>query len=162
MSMSPKLIVTPLAEYVPVEWDGVNESGLNPIGERILLLPDSCSEKTSGGITLTEDLISRNTEAAETGVIIAVGPDAWLWNADRTRKYEGPKPKPGQRVAFQRYSGAMHHGADGRRYRLMEDRHVGAFFDQHATLRVGPRGTARDDTPMRVAKVTKPPLIVPA
>jgi chaperonin GroES len=58
--------------------------------------------------------------AAETGVIVALGDDAFLWNGDRTRKWEGVKPKVGDRVYIQRYAGQVMLGEDSEFYRIMD------------------------------------------
>jgi len=147
--MQPKLVMTPLGQYTPVEWNGVNESGIQPVGDRVLILPDGASDQTQGGAYIPDDVVARMTEAAETGVLVAVGPDAWLWNSDRSRKYEGAKPQVGQRVIFERYSGSFQHAADGRRYRLMDDKCVGGLFEP-----------PKKATVPTVAKVTRPPLVM--
>ena len=49
------------------------------------------------------------------------------WNADRTRKWEGLKPSPGDRIYMQRYSGQLVLGRDGKIYRLCEQNCIGAI-----------------------------------
>lgn len=128
--MTPKLLLmTPLGHYAPAEWDGENTSGITPMGDRVLILPDGAASETAGGISVTDEMQARMSEAAETGILVALGEDAWLWNSDRSRKYEGAKPQPGQRVIFERYAGSYHHAGDGRKYRLMDDKCVGGLFD---------------------------------
>ncbi len=150
--MTPKLVMTPLGQYEPAKWNGVNESGIGPFADRVLILPDGAAEQTSGGVDLPEELVDRMTQAAETGVLIAMGPDAWLWNSDRTRRLEGEKPKVGQRVIFERYAGSFQHGPhDGRKYRIMDDKCVCGGV---AELKTKPTAS--------ITKVTKPPLLVRA
>lgn len=127
--MRPKLLMTPLGQYAPAKWSGVNESGIAPIGDRVLILPDSAADQTEGGVFVTDEQRERMDQAAETGILVAMGQDAWLWNSDRTRKYEGTKPQVGQRVIFERYAGSFNHAADGRRYRLMDDKCVAGLFE---------------------------------
>jgi co-chaperonin GroES (HSP10) len=145
--MQLKLIMTPLGQFKPAEWDGTNESGITPVGDRVLILTDESAEETAGGIVITDEMRERHSQAAETGVLVAMGDDAWLWNSDRSRKYEGAKPEVGQRVIFDRHAGQYHTGNDGRRYRLMDDKCVGGLF-QVAQAKA------------RVAIVKNPPLIV--
>jgi len=114
-------------EFVPAEWTGSNESGYQPLGDMVLIAPDSAAEKTSGGVLLTADTTDKMTMAAESGVVIALGSDAFLWNADRTRKWEGLKPSPGDRIYMQRYSGQLVLGRDGKIYRLCEQNCIGAI-----------------------------------
>lgn len=125
--MQAKLITTPLGKYVQVQWSGSNESGITPVGDRVLILPDGVDD--AGLIALPPELAERMQQAAETGVLVSAGQDAWQWNSDRSRKYEGTKPDIGQRVIFERYAGSFQQGADGRRYRLMDDKCIGGLFE---------------------------------
>ena len=125
--MKPKLVMTPLAPYQHAKFSGKNESGIIPIGDRVLILPDDAADKTAGGIMFDDTLKERNSLAAETGVLVAVGNGAWFWNSDRTRKFEGVRPEVGQRVWFERYAGSVQHGNDGRLYRLMDDKCIGGL-----------------------------------
>lgn len=125
--MQPKLIRTDLAEYQPGVYDGENRSGITPIGDRVLVLPDQPMQQTSGGIHLPEELRERHAMAAETGVIVAMGEAAFYWNSDRTRHWEGTKPQVGDHVCMQRYSGVVFTGDDGQKYRIMDDTCIAAL-----------------------------------
>lgn len=133
--MQPKLLVagkritTPLGQYLKVGWAGENTSGIKPIGELILILPDMPAPQTAGGIHLTQQQIERDAHAAETGIIVAAGEAAFKWNRDRSRTYDGYKPEVGQRVWFERYAGSLQHGKDGVVYRLMDDKCIGAVAE---------------------------------
>lgn len=159
--MTPKLLLkTPKGWYEAAQWDGENASGITPTGEHILVLPDVSSDMTPGGVAITEDQQSRNTEAAETGILVAVGEDAWLWNADRTRKYEGRKPQIGERVIFERYAGALHYSADGRQYRMMDDKCVGGLFElAKAATAPAPTFKTAAPKPTGLVGVKRPPLV---
>ena len=127
--MKPQIIShSELAQYVPQDWTGANESDINPIGDMVLILPDVGAEfagKTSK-IMLPNAIKDRNSNAAETGVIVAMGDGAFKWSADRGSAFEGAKPKVGDRVLFARYSGTIFKGADGKQYRVMSDNCVAA------------------------------------
>lgn len=151
--MQPKLIRTPLGQYMPAEWSGKNESGITPMDNRVLVLPDPFAPRTGGGIAIPDDMQERMTEASETGILIALGSEAWAWNSDRTRRFEGKKPEPGQRVIFERYAGSYQYGADGNRYRMMDDRCIGGWFEEGKTPTLQRK-------PSPIAKVSKPPLVV--
>ena len=124
--MEAKLFKTKLADYVQAEWSGKNESGWNPIGDRVLIKPDEVATKTKGGIELPDDLQDRMSMAAEAGMVIAIGDGSFKWNSDGT-PYEGEKPKPGDRVAMGRYSGQLIMGHDQKSYRLMDSSELGAI-----------------------------------
>ena len=125
--MQPKLLKnSQLGEFVRAEFNGVNESGFEPVCDRVLILPDMGAEMTSGGIMLTAEQVDRHTMASETGVIVAIGPDAFKYTPDKTRGWDGYKPEPGDRVYIQRYSGQVMLGKDGKFYRLMDYTCIGA------------------------------------
>ena len=161
-SFRPKLIKTPLGHFEVVQWNGINESGIVPFLDRVLIFPDQAATASPGGIVLPEELHHRLTQAAETGVLIAMGDDAWLWNSDRSRRYEGAKPSIGTRVVFERYAGSFHEAPDGRWYRLMDDKCVAGIYsaDFALTDKVVPQRTRPKANGSGVAQVTKPPLVV--
>ena len=128
--MQPKLLKTELGEFSTAIFTGKNESGYDPMGDRVLVLPDQGSEKTSGGTFLDQETLERITAAAETGILVACGDEAFVWNSDRRRKWEGRKPEIGQRVYFERYAGALIRGDDGKTYRCMDDKAVACIRSQ--------------------------------
>ncbi len=121
--MDAKVLKTVDAEYVKAEYSG-NHSGYNPIGDRLLVQVDEASTKTVGGIHLPQDLQYRMTLSSETGVIIAMGDSAFKWTFDRTRDWEGYKPRVGDRVYIERYAGRVVKGVDGLLYRCIDDKCV--------------------------------------
>lgn len=126
--MEPKLIKGLHAEYIPAVWSGKNTSGVRMVGKTVLILPDECSTKTSGGIELTPDLIERMSMAAESGVIVSVASGAFLLNEDMT-PWTGERPNPGDRVYFEKYAGKQVKGSDGANYRIMDYGSIGAVYD---------------------------------
>lgn len=106
-------------DYVQAKWNGINCSGYQPVGDHIMVLTDQASTKSAGGIEIPPELVDRMTMAAETGTIVGVGEDAFLWNGDRTRKWEGAKPKVGDQVYIQRFAGQLLRGEDDQFYRIM-------------------------------------------
>ena len=127
--LKPKYMVrqaTTGAEFVPAEYTGMNESGFDPIGDKVLVLPDSASDITSGGVNLPDDMVERHTLAAETGVLISIGGGAFLWHSDGS-KWSGYKPKAGDRIYMERYAGQVLFGRDGKHYRLMNSTCIGAI-----------------------------------
>lgn len=128
--MQPKLLKTTQAEYVVGTFSGKNESGITPFGDRVLILPDTAAEKSSGGVFIPDGSVEQQSYAAETGVLVAIGEGAYVWSSDRLRPYSGSRPQIGQRVFFDRYSGGVHKGLDGRVYRIMDDKAVAGGFDK--------------------------------
>ena len=132
--MEPKLLKTTVTEYRQANYKGLNLSGATPVGDRVLILPDLPVDTTAGGIALPDNLVERHGMAAESGRLVALGDGAFYWNSDRTTRFEGIKPEPGQRVSFERYAGTLVLGDDGQMYRLMDDRCIGAILTEDKVL----------------------------
>ena len=156
--MQPKLIRTHVGEYVPAEWNGKNESGMQPWGDRVLVLTDEFAGVTSGGIMVTDETKYKHDMAATTGVLVAIGDAAFTRNPDRTGPYVGKRPEAGHRVYFEQYGGAFYAGADGRMYRTMDDKVIGGGFMEGAA----PAAAPKKPKPVVVTKVARPKLLMPA
>jgi chaperonin GroES len=120
MALNPKVLSVSRVEYIPAPWSGTNKSGCTPVGDRVLILPDIAMTKSQGNM-------ERMQLSASSGVIVEVGDDAFVWNSDRTRPYGGYKPKPGDRVHFEKYAGKEIVGDDGAKYRICDDKAIGAI-----------------------------------
>ena len=126
--MQPKIIKTLQAEYEAIEWNGKNECGYEPLGDRVLVLPDKAATQTSGGIYIDDTMVERLNLSSRSGVIVATGEDAFSWSADRMRPWGvARKPQPGDRVYFEKFSGVDIIGNDGKAYRVMDDKCIGAI-----------------------------------
>jgi chaperonin GroES len=126
--MEPRLIKGVHAEYIPAQWSGTDTSGVRVVGKCVLVLMDACSPQTTGGVFLSDDAIERNSMAAESGVLVAVSPGAFLLNEDMT-PWSGPKPQPGDRVYIEKYAGKQVKGRDGQMYRIMDYCSIGATYE---------------------------------
>lgn len=123
-----RLFTADHAEYQFAAWDGTNRSGYQPLDDKVLVLMDAHVAQTSGGVWVPEEKVERQSMASESGVLVALGPAAFVWNDELTRKWVGTKPEAGDRVAVERYSGQLVNGMDGQQYRLMSARCVGALM----------------------------------
>lgn len=100
----------------------MNESGILPVGETILVLPDEIETTTASGIVkVTEANLEREQLAQVDGVVIAVSDLAW-------RDEPGPRAKVGDRVIFAKYAGMVRKGKDGKTYRMINDTDVKAVL----------------------------------
>lgn len=126
--METKLFKTELASYVPATWNGKNESGWTPIGDRVIILPDQAAEIIRG-VHIPDEVKGRHALAAEAGCLIAAGEGAFKWNSDRVTPFEGRRPLPGERVNIHRYSGQTLMGKDGVLYRVLDSQEVGAVAE---------------------------------
>lgn len=121
--MKPRLLPqtafkTQIAEYQKATWSGTNESGWEPIGDKVLVYPDQAPNKTAGGIEIPFDLAARHTMAAEAGVVVCNGPDVTI------------PIKAGDRVFIERFAGQLVPGHDGKVYRIMDQTSIGAVYKE--------------------------------
>jgi co-chaperonin GroES (HSP10) len=125
-----------------------NKSGINPVGNKILIKPDSLEETTEGGIVIPGQVKDRHDLSACYGYVIAVGPDCfthtvtdidryidgrWRPFEQRTVRYSKSWCKPGDRIAFAPYSSAIQTGADGEEYWIINDEDVTALVAEDVT-----------------------------
>lgn len=118
-----------------------NSSGIFPSGDRVLIRPDDIEKKTKGGIIIAETIAEQHQNAQSTGVLVAVGPDAFTHQTTLTERfidgswkpvertttgYSGPFANIGDRVAFAKYGGLQVEGEDGVVYRVMNDEDITA------------------------------------
>lgn len=94
-----------------------NTSGIWPVGYRVLVKPDPIRETTAGGIYIAETVRDSRHQAQTTGVFVCAGEFAW-------KEYQSAWAKPGDRVIFARYGGLDLEGADGEKYRLLNDEQI--------------------------------------
>ena len=134
--MQPHLIKGIHAEYIPAKWTGADTSGVRVVGKTVLILMDKCSPISTGGIERPQDLIEKMSMAAESGVLVAVSPGAFLLNEDMT-PWTGEKPKPGDRVYIEKYAGKQVKGRDGETYRIMDYGSIGATYVSDAEEKTG-------------------------
>lgn len=110
-----------------------NKSGIRPLEYRVLIAPDEIETKTAGGIIIPEAELEKHKMAQEAGTVIAVGGNCFEdWKDDEL-------PRPGDRVFFARFQGAIVNGEDGREYRLCTDKDIGAVISEGVGGRITPR-----------------------
>jgi len=118
----------------------MNRSGITPILDRVLVLPDEVEETTEGGIIIAPKVAEQHQMAQATGIFVAAGPDAfihstiyvetlvdghWKMTERRTDRWNPEHiPKAGDRVQFAKYGGLVNIGEDGKEYRILNDRDI--------------------------------------
>lgn len=102
--------------------------GLKPMSFAVLVLSKVMETRSAGGIIIPEKVTEREDEAADEGMIVALGSMAGseLWTGM-------DKPQPGDVVLFKRYAGRSYVGDDGNLYRLMDDKEI--FGARDASLK---------------------------
>lgn len=101
-----------------------NTSGLTPIEFKILVLPDLIADKI-GSLYIPDQKKERDQFAQFKGTLIATGGRAFEDCGE-------PSPQVGDRIYFARYAGKPVDGADGKSYRLINDRDVSAVVTDEA------------------------------
>lgn len=100
----------------------MNNSGIQPVEFKVLVRPKKVEEKTIGGIIIPESAKEKEKYATVHGELVAVSalaftsPD-WLY-----------KPKVGDTVMYDKYSGARVKGKDDEEYILLNDKEIGAVI----------------------------------
>jgi len=92
----------------------MNKSGWKAAGDRVLVKPVDIEEKTEGGIYLAKQGQAKEQNAQIYGVLVDVGPLAWM-DYDDTHW-----ANVGDEVIYGTYSGLRIQGDDGCEYALMK------------------------------------------
>jgi chaperonin GroES len=145
--MQERFLTTDRGTFKLAEYDGRNRAGLKPLCDNVLVLIDAIAGEipvagTEVKLHMTDQAQETGTLGSTTGVIIAVGPQAFAYDMDRLVKWEGERPKPGDRIWFQRYAGQEHTGLDGKLYRIMQDRTIAGMEDKEAMALIAAEGEA--------------------
>ena len=102
----------------------VNTSGLKPLGCAVLVEHYEPERKKSL-IELPGNVQDRTLLVEQRAIVVEVGPACW--------PDEPPRAQPGDRVLISKMSGYMAMGpADGKRYRLINDRDIFAAITSEA------------------------------
>jgi chaperonin GroES len=105
-----------------------NESGINPVGWRVLIKPLEVKEVSSGGIILTTETTKEREQMGNTtGVVIAMGEQCY---ADEPTSWCGI----GDKVIFAKYAGLLYLGKDGKQYRMVNDKDITGTLDADVSL----------------------------
>jgi chaperonin GroES len=127
--VEPRLIKGLHADYKPAAWNGQDTSGIRPLGPHVVVLPDECSDITTGSVHLPLDIVEKMNLASEQGVIVKLGGSAFsIYEDGRPWKLD-ERPQPGERIYFEKYAGRLARGIDGVMYRIMEYRQIAAVYE---------------------------------
>ncbi len=119
-----------------------NESGILPVEYRVLVLPDVVKERTQGGIILPDLNKEMQQWAQVKCTLAAVGGKAFEDFTDDERSVL----IPGARIYCRKYEGINILGADGKGYRLINDKDIGALVtDEGAASNIKGRSRAGMD-----------------
>ncbi len=99
--------------------------GLEPTEYNLVIITPSMPERTTGGIILADETKDQRELAMQVGRIVRASPVAFNYEAWPDGHLP---PQVGQLVWFARYAGGEFEGLDGRRYRIIKDKDVGAII----------------------------------
>lgn len=113
----------------------VNKSGVYPLSDRVLVLPDEEVEVKGGLIVVPEEIRQRYALSQTFGKVVEFGPTAFKYEL---KNYDVEQKKEvGSRVMFAKYAGIVIKGKDGKDYRLLRDDDVTAYVDDDIKLEIG-------------------------
>lgn len=124
--MEERILTTVHGIYHAPQWDGKNRSKIAPVCDKVVVLCDEAVQQV-GSVLLPDQAREMQGLASTTGVLVAVGPQAFAYDSDRLVRWEGDRPRPGDRIYYTKYAGQEYTGWDGKLYRLMQDRSVGGI-----------------------------------
>lgn len=102
----------------------INESGIHPVGHRVLVLPEQVEEKSEGGIIIHHGTQQAREEMAQIkATVIELGSTAY---ADQPKAW----CEAGNRVVIGKYSGLLYKGADDKQYRIINDLDVVSIIEK--------------------------------
>lgn len=104
-----------------------NESGIYPTEYKVLIAPKTVEEKSKGGIIIPDQTKERDQFAQMEGELVAISPLAFTY-ANAAEWNGAERPKPGDRVLFAKYAGAVVKGRDGVDYRIVNDKDIAAVL----------------------------------
>lgn len=106
----------------------MNESGIHPVSDLVLVQPIEIEERSAGGIVLPASMTEKREMAEVHGVLIAKGEKAQTHAATKDIAV-------GQMVVHAKFAGLRYRGNDGVWYRVMRAEdvlcHVDKAADQH-------------------------------
>jgi len=103
--------------------ESLNTSGMSPVEDKVLLLPDKVSEKV--GVIHKPEIVQAQEQIAQVrALLVAFGGNAF-------EQWGEPIPKEGDRVMVCKYAGILDiTGADDETYQLCTDRDITAILTE--------------------------------
>jgi co-chaperonin GroES (HSP10) len=128
----PEHVAKARAKQVKKEQKKKEEAKLpEPTGWRILILPHQGRGKTKGGVILSDKTVQETQIAANVGLVLEVGPDAYN---DESRFPNGAWCKKDDWVIFAKYAGSRLNIEGGELRLLNDDEILGVVEDPESIL----------------------------
>lgn len=111
-----------------------NSSGIHPVRDMALVLPEEEVETENGLIKLPEYIKQREILAQVFGKLIALGEGAFKY--EEKNFGAAPQLELGSRVMFAKYGGIVVKGKDGVHYRMIRDDDILAVVEKEVKREV--------------------------
>jgi chaperonin GroES len=96
---------------------------LKPVEYKIVVELDEIDERTAGGIYIPVTLVDKQKMTQVEAVLISAGGNAF-------EDWKGTIPKPGDHVYVAKMAGYEIKDADGKKFRLMNDKDIVAVIEE--------------------------------
>lgn len=94
----------------------MNESGIRPVEDRVLVKLPSAEEKTKGGIIIPQKTADREKKGGMEAEVIEIGPLVW---EEYDKLEDAHEFEVGDIIVMPRYSGTFFDGINGSDYRII-------------------------------------------
>jgi len=107
-----------------------NESGIIPLGFKVLVKIKELEETTKGGIIIPADTREKEEAASQIATIVDYGKAAFtIGVADLPNEWD-VQPEIDNEVVLNRYAGITIEGTDKKEYRLINDKEILAILSE--------------------------------
>ena len=100
----------------------MNESGIKPVGPRVLVYPLPVEKTTASGIVIADATTGKEQFAQIEAEVVECGSEAWYDSAE-------PWAQEGEKVLIGKFTGLLRKGEDGKDYRIIQDRDIIAVVE---------------------------------
>lgn len=107
----------------------MNETGIIPLGYKVLIRLEEKESKTKGGIIIPESTLDLENNASQVATVLDFGEAAFtIGMADLPNEWN-IKPKVGSKVLLNKYAGITVEGKDRKEYRIINDKEILAIYE---------------------------------
>lgn len=110
----------------------VNNTGIIPVGFKVLIQLEELEETTKGGIILPSKMLETEQGGHQIAIILDHGPAAFTIGAGDLPREWDITPKVGAKVILNRYAGIPVETKDKKEYRLINDKEILAILSEEA------------------------------
>jgi len=109
-----------------------NNSGIIPLGYKVLIKVKELEEKTRGGIIIPDEVLQKEGAASQVATLIDHGEAAFTIGMADLPKEWNILPKIGATILINKYAGINVKGKDDDEYRIITDKEIIAIFNEES------------------------------